>query len=158
MNKSEDVSLQASEAELDRLRRCQNEFRGVLTDVLAISPTATDVDLKVFDQVAPERGIDQRAFAWELAALSLEDKAIKLAEGWLEDPELDPERLGRIVDLLSDVPGYWALRGLDGDLLEQVARQLHVPTPRPISAKLRFVLGVLALVEHDEDLDQVLVE
>ena len=139
-----------------RLATHQRELRELLVEVLAASEDAPDADLEALEAACTRRTTTD-SFYWTLAALAFEDRAVQLAEAWLDDSEVEPDRRARVIDLLTTIPGYWQLRGLDDDLAEQViGRDGSSTSPRPISATLGVVLGMLALTDRPEERERIL--
>jgi hypothetical protein len=135
----------------------QRQLRELLSEVLAAADGSLDVALQALDAACAERTTPE-SFYWTLAALAFEDRAVQLAETWLDDQDLPPARRERVIELLTSVPGYWPLHGLDGDQAEQVIGRLGIATsPRPIAATLGFVLGVLDLVDEPQERERILV-
>jgi hypothetical protein len=137
-----------------RMAANQRELRELLIETLAASAGAEDADLKALEEACTSRTTGVDASGWVLAALAFEDRAVQLAEAWLDDPDLAPGRRERVIALLTEAPGYWQLRGLGDDLAEQVIAPST--RPRTLSATLGFVLGMLALVDHPEEQERIL--
>ena len=135
----------------------QRELREFLSEVLAASHGSMDTALQALDEACAKRTTTD-SFDWTLAALAFEDRAVQLAETWLDDQDLPPGRRERVIELLTGIPGYWPLHGLDGEVAEQVICRLGISTsPRPIAATLGFVLSMLALIDEPQEREHILV-
>ena len=138
----------------------QHDVREVLSDLLAASHGNAHTDDGLLVEICAKRVPDDKAPAWGLAVLAFEDRAVQLAESWLDDPQFDPAQRERVSGLLSDLPGYRDTRGLDDEVLEQGAidQHEHDPTPRPVSVLLGFVLSILILAQRSQnEVDHVLI-
>lgn len=135
----------------------QRELRELLLEVQAASDGSLDTALQALDEACGQRTTTD-SFYWTLAALAFEDRAVKLAETWLDDQDLPPARRERVIEMLTGIPGYWPLHGLDSDQAEQVIGRLGIATsPRSVAATLGSVLKMLALVDEPREREHILV-
>ena len=140
----------------EQLAAHQREVRKVLTDLLVASHVNIPTDHGLLVETCSERVPDDKASAWGLAVLAFEDRAVQLAENWLDDPPLDPSQRRRVSELLSGLPGYRDTRSLNEGVLEQAITEEHDPTPRPVALLLWFVLSILILTQRQDDVSYVL--
>lgn len=152
------MSEDAEQRFREQLAAHQREVRKALTDLLAAGRVDTPTDNAQLVETCSERVPDDKASAWGLAVLAFEDRAVQLAENWLQDPKLDPAQHNRVSELLSGLPGYRATRGLDDEVLEQaiIDQHEHEAAPRTVALLLCFVLSILILSPRQDDVSYVL--
>ena len=150
------MSEMAEQRFREQLAAHQRDVRKVLSDLLAASNV--DTPQGPLAEACSERVPGDEASAWGLAVLAFEDRAVQVAENWLDDPKLDRAQHQRVSELLSGLPGYRDTRGLDDEALEQAIIDQHEreAAPRPVALLLCFVLSILILSQRQDDVTYVL--
>lgn len=160
MNMFDSTAPPPSEGDEELVARQLSTHRGELCELLVEAEKASDgsldVALQALGQGCAERTTSGSSY-WRLAALDMEDRAVRLAETWLDDQDLPPVRRERVVELLDGVPGYWPLYGLDDAQAEQVISRRGIASSPPLmTATLGFVLAMLTLVDQPQDRERIL--
>lgn len=140
-----DIVGGAPDATIEAWVHCRrSSCEQVLREILLSSERDPSGVLQALDDAGSLSADDDAAFYWKLAAWSLEDRAIAVAEAWLDDPKLAPEKRQRLDGLLDAIPGYRTFKGLDDEAAAQLIRSGTL-SPRPLPMILGFVLEILAL-------------